>query len=488
MLPHPVHTLATAAAMIALLATGTVLPASAAHADAAMSASSPSPSPDEPTPAADSGDVTWAVRPADETGADGRSWVEWEADPGQVRTEHLIVFNYGQREVQFRLSAADGYFTDTGRFSMLPSDRPSTEAGTWISLPESVSVPAGGSVVVAFTISVPDDATPGDHPAGVAASILSRGDGTVGVESRVGFRVMTRVTGELVTQVAAEVTGSFTGSLNPFEPGTLEISYAITNTGNTRLRTVPMISIAGPLGIGASTREGEQIEEIAPGETRTGAVRVASSWPVFWYDVSVSAEPEAVTDELAVAGAVGATSRSTVLALPWSQAATLAAAAALLILALVQRRRDRARTARLIAEAREEGRGEAAAATGSPDPVDPPLRRSSRHAARVIAALLIGLTATSVATLAGSTDAHASGIAVDVEITPTPGPTHSPTPSPTPTATPLPSPGSSPGEADTPALPQTGGGIEPALLLGGGVLLATGTALAIAARLARRRS
>ena len=58
---------------------------------------------------------------------------------------------------------------------MLTSDRESTDAGTWIRIQDSIDVASGADVVVPFTITVPDDATPGDHLAGVAAAIRSGG-------------------------------------------------------------------------------------------------------------------------------------------------------------------------------------------------------------------------------------------------------------------------------------------------------------------------
>lgn len=218
------------------------------------------------TGSAESSDaVTWSVRPGDQNGEDGRSWVEWEADAGEQRSEYMVVTNHGEADVEFQLSAADGYFTDTGRFNMLPADEESVAAGTWIDVPESVVVPAGGAETVPFTVTVPENATPGDHAAGVAASIRSTGSGSVGVESRVGFRVMTRVAGELQPQLGAAASGTYTGEINPFSSGSIDVAYEIENTGNTLLRTQPEVEVSGPFGLGSHTVTGEEIAEIAPG-------------------------------------------------------------------------------------------------------------------------------------------------------------------------------------------------------------------------------
>jgi hypothetical protein len=271
----------------------------------------------------------------------------------------MVVTNHGAIEVEFQLSAADAYFTDTGRFNMLPSDAESVDAGTWIDLPESVVVPAGATEVVPFTITVPANATPGDHPAGVAASVMSDGAGAIGVESRVGFRVMTRVEGELAPALGLSATAAYDGAINPFAPGTIDVAYEIENTGNTLLRTQPAITVSGPFGIGARTVQGEDVAEIAPGETRRGSVRIPSAWPLFTYDVSVSAEPLAVSDELSIDGAEAARADVGIVAMPWPQLVVIALAIALLVWGLVHRRRERERVALLISQAREDALAEA---------------------------------------------------------------------------------------------------------------------------------
>lgn len=488
---HALWTSVAAPVLAAALAL-TPLPAAALPPAASPPAATPSTTPD-------SADVTWSVRPGDAAGPDGRSWIEWEADPGATRTERLVVSNFGDREVTFRLAAADGYFTDTGRFSMLPSDRSSTEAGTWITLPGSVTVAAGGSEVVPFTIVVPDDASPGDHPAGVAASILSVGSGAVGVESRIGFRVMTRVTGDLRAEIATGISGGFTGSVNPFEPGRLEVAYEVSNTGNTRLRAQPVVTVAGPFGVAASEHLGDEILDIAPGETRTGSVPLTRAWPLFWYDARVTVTPVAVSDELRVEETRASSASTAVAAVPFAQLVTLALAVGLLVAWLWQRRRNRASTARLIQAARAEGRAEAAAGEAtdvssdsqpdmSPTPSAPPLRRRNARPS----AWAIALVATGVATLTflgtPGTDAWAAtpqdpaGVEVRVDITPAPAAT--PSPDPTPAPTPTPSRSATP--SDSTSLPATGGGFDPGLLVVGATLALAGIAGTASWR-ARRR-
>lgn len=366
-----------------------------------------------PAAAADEGAVTWSVRPGDEDGTDDRAWVEWEADPGESMTDHLVVANYGDAEVEFALAAADGYFTDTGRFNMLASDQESSDGGTWIDLPESVTVAAGSSQVVPFTVTVPEDATPGDHPAGVAASVTTTQDGSVGVESRVGFRVMTRVAGELAPALGISVDGAYTGEVNPFEAGSVEVGYEVANMGNVRVSAQPEIVVSGPFGLGEQRIAGEEIVELAPGETRSGRVRISDAWPLFSYDARVSAAPTPVSEELAFDDAAPSNGEAAVLAMPWSQLVVLAIAVLLLLLSIRRRRRDRIRTERLVARAREEALAEAGAADTVAAPTVTRSARRPRAAAGIVTLALFALPASAAH---AQDEESSSGVEVSVEI------------------------------------------------------------------------
>ena len=105
--------------------------------------------------------VRWSVSPADESGPDGRTVVEHSVDPGESIEDRFAVRNVSDEAVTFTLTAADGFYTRTGRFDILPSDQESVAAGTWISLPENVTVGAGDTVVVPFTIEIPEQVEPG---------------------------------------------------------------------------------------------------------------------------------------------------------------------------------------------------------------------------------------------------------------------------------------------------------------------------------------
>ncbi|WP_395244262.1 WxL protein peptidoglycan domain-containing protein [Agromyces sp. MMS24-K17] len=316
-----------------------------------------------PAVAEEAAPVSWSVTPADASGPDGRVAVEHEIDPAASVDDQFAVRNLGAEEVTFRLAAADGFTNDNGRFDILPSDQESVDSGTWITLPESVTVAPGGTAVVPFTITVPEDAQPGDHAAGITASILStqQADGTgVGVESRVGFRVMTRVAGELAPAFSVQdVHADYRLSWNPLRPGSIDVVFDVANEGNARLAVAGVLTVAGRSI--AFPAEGETPQEILPGESRTISLTVPRVWPLFAFPGEIALAPTVIDANGEPADAVPAEvapSSTDVLvwAVPWPQLLVVAGLA-LLVLALLWRRgRSKRRIEALLTEAREEGR------------------------------------------------------------------------------------------------------------------------------------
>lgn len=287
--------------------------------------------------------VTWTVQPADAAGPDGRRWIERTLDPGQQVTEHLAVRNLGDASAVFTLSAADGYLTAKGRFNMLPSDRKSVGGGTWVSAPASVTVGAGKTAVVPFLITAPTEVTPGDHPAGIAASIAGA-QGTVQIESRVGFRLLLRASGNLRPAVTADrITMRYDRTWNPFQPGRVQVTYMATNTGNVRLGvpgTAEVSSLAGTIKVPIAGVSGA---ELLPGGAREESIRIDGVWGLGRLRTTVTLTPPGVPP---------VTASITAWVMPWPQ--LLVVAAALLLMLAWRQRRRRLRS--MLDRAREEGR------------------------------------------------------------------------------------------------------------------------------------
>ncbi|WP_428964926.1 hypothetical protein [Micromonospora fluostatini] len=323
--------------------------------------------PSAPTAALAEPTLTWAVQPADRDGPDGRRWIERTLDPGQVVTEHLAVRNFSDAAVVFSLKAADGYLTDRGRFTMLPSHQPSVAGGTWIEVRETVTVGARQTLVVPFTITVPPDATPGDHPAGIAATVTSSG-GTVAVESRVGFRVMLRASGAITASLAVgDLDVTYRPSWNPFAAGTMRVRYTARNDGTVAATGRGRVTVSGPFGLARQDGVAD-VDQTLPRGSRAVDVRVPGVWAVGPLRAAVDVSPAVDGDAPAVADLRPSSATVTVWALPWPQLALAVGLAGLVLAYRSVVRRRRRRLARLLAEAREEGRAETRVSTlaGSP--------------------------------------------------------------------------------------------------------------------------
>lgn len=410
--------------------------------------------------------VSWSVEPANETGATEQAWMELTLDAGQSITEYMLITNRGTTDITFHLSAADGYFTDTGRFNMLPADAQSMDAGTWITLPDTAEIAAGRSVIVPFHIDVPANATPGDHAAGVAAGIRT-GDDTIGVESRVGFRVMTRIRGTLTPVLTiTDQTAVYAPSWNPFLPGSLIMTATVVNAGNTRLRAAPFVASVGPLGTFATGTPLAELPEFAPGESRTITAHIADVWPSFVTTVSAQATPVTV-DHTRSAPTATATADIVVATVPWSlMALALLFACAAALLTWRNRARRKA-LVRMIEDAREEGRRQS----------------SSTNAGFVVLLIAVMASGLILAYPAPSfADERTGTISVDVEITPTESES---TPLSTPEITASPSPSRSEGSTDG-VLALTGAPWNSMIILGAAALIGGGAATITLRRRSRK--
>ncbi|MGN9910299.1 hypothetical protein ACTMTJ_22355 [Phytohabitans sp. LJ34] len=308
----------------------------------------------EPTPPT----LTWAVQPANQQGPDGRRWVERTLDPGQVVTERLAVRNFSDRNTVFSLKAADGYLTDKGRFNMLPSNQKSVDGGTWIKVRDKVTVGPKATVVVPFTITVPPDARAGDHPAGIAATVTATG-GTVAVESRVGFRVMMRVSGTITASLAVDdLTTTYRHSWNPFSAGTIRVRYTTRNDGSVGVTGRGRVTTAELFGVTKHSAQAD-VQETLPGGTREVDLRVPGVWALGRLRTTVELTPAVFAGDTSGAEIRPTTATVTVWTLPWPQLILAAILIGAFFALSILIRRRRRRLATLLAKAREEGRAEA---------------------------------------------------------------------------------------------------------------------------------
>ena len=323
------------------------------------------------------GEITWGIEPSDSEGnPTGEVSYRLSVDPGDTFEGHALVTNYSEVPVTFGILAADGIVSADGNFDILRADEESVDVGTWIQVQDSVEVGAGESVVVPWTLTVPENATPGDHPGGITASVTQAATGEgpqVSFDTRVGVRIHLRVKGDIVPSVSfSDITTRYDASINPFAPGDLYVEYTMTNDGNVRLGSIQQWDVFGLFrlpagGTGPSGTVIGQQREILPGQSARVSTVIEDVWPLGRLTTELSAFNESVGADQVGRDLPTVREKDVAWAVPWSQLVVL-----VLLLgawwALRERRRRRAAAhARAIEEARAQGAREAAAAAGGLD-------------------------------------------------------------------------------------------------------------------------
>lgn len=332
--------------------------------------------PAAPASAADAGDtaddVNWTVRTDSNDFGSDRTNYSYAIDPGSTLTDGIVVANRGEEPIDLEVYAADGFTTQDGALSLVLADEKSTGVGAWITPgQETVTVAPGATASIPFTVSIPEDATPGDYAGGLVTSLTVPDAATgVNVDRRLGIRVDLRVGGELAPALAVEdLSVSWDGGLNPFAGGDATVTYTLHNTGNATISADPASTVGGVFGLLATQAPAaDPIPELLPGESRTVTVVVPNVPPLFAVIATTTVTP-LVTDAAGSRSPIAEVSATAVgPAVPWMLLLILAliAVAAVLVWRGRARRKvaaqeaEEARVSEAVAKALEEERAKAA--------------------------------------------------------------------------------------------------------------------------------
>ncbi|SDI45001.1 protein of unknown function [Actinokineospora alba] len=293
--------------------------------------------------AQDKGPATFGVRPATALAPDDRPNFSYSATPGAVVKDHLAVANISNDPLSLKVYASDAFNTPDGGFDLLDAGRAPVDVGSWAKLDAStVEIPGRTTKIVPFTVSIPADATPGDHVGGIVAALVTEATGAdgqrVAVEQRVGARIYLRISGDLVPKLTvSDVVGSYDGSF--FGTGTTRISYIVRNSGNVRLGGKQQVTVETPWGSGTAVPNLPDLPELLPGNSFQVNTTVSGVLPAGWLNGLVHIDPVAPPGPQPRAGAVDAS--VTVAAVPWLLVVVLALVLALTLFLLWRKRKRR---------------------------------------------------------------------------------------------------------------------------------------------------
>ena len=236
-----------------------------------------------PSGAASNG--TFSVFPYQAPGSTGtgRSLFDFSLKEGQEIGDAFTLSNDSHHALEFDIYPADAYDVAAGGgFALKGHGQPSVGVGSWVQLPKSLAqtyqLAADSQVTVPFTVSVPADASPGDHAGGIVALEVTPPHGTkskvhFSVQQGVGVRVYVHVLGPLHPGLAVEnlktdvsvPPGAFlTGSSKA------NVTFDVINTGNTIYSSVLVRSYATNLfGGTVETFPPVHLATVLPGSRET---------------------------------------------------------------------------------------------------------------------------------------------------------------------------------------------------------------------------
>lgn len=290
--------------------------------------------------AAADGGAPWSISTASNDLGSGRQNYGYTVNPGGQVDDALVVVNHGSAPLHLAVYAADAFTDGTGRLDLVAEDAKSTRVGAWVRTDRpDITVRPGRSVEVPFTLTVPDDAAPGDYMGGVVTSPAEAG----AADQRLGIRIRLRVGGALAPELSVQdLHVRYSGTANPFGKGDTTVTYTIHNTGNAILAARQSVSLSGPFGL-LAVRAGriDDSPALLPGETWKVTVPVHEVAPALRATGTVTLVPLLTDASGSVAPLAEVKTTTDAWAVPWTVLLCLVALCVLVAAGLVARSRRR---------------------------------------------------------------------------------------------------------------------------------------------------
>jgi hypothetical protein len=331
------------AALAALLLVPAV--AAAKPSPTATASGSPKSGSTSSSPSRTSGKATFGIGPASAKGIDGRPYLNYLAGPGSTLDDRIAVVNLAPQKLTLSLYVVDATVGLDGSFGYLPRSAARTDAATWIRPgvgAATITLGPRQTKIVRIAIDVPKNATPGDHAAGIIASLTSRVQGPtskVNFEQRVGLKALVRVSGPLHAQLQVErLSAKYSGPANPVGSGTVAVRYRVHNVGNVRLGARQKLTVSGLVGSTAGPKLAD-VPLLLPGTSYDVSTTVHGVFPEFTMTARVTLQPLVLAGDVDPHLPKSYSASTRFWAVPWSLAAAIIGVLLLAGLGWYERRR-----------------------------------------------------------------------------------------------------------------------------------------------------
>lgn len=253
----------------------------------ALTAAQSTPEATRSTPESETG-PQFLLHPLDQN--DG-SYFTLEAEPGSTHTLTAVIGNVDDEPLSLRTYAGDAFTLVNGGFGVREEGDPVEGVGAWIDYPaETLDFAPGEGIERSFTVTVPEDAEPGQYIAGIVLQTAE----PIEIEGSAMFNQIVRKSVAVFITVPGEMTPGF-------ELGTPEIQtnvagnrvvVPVTNTGNVLVKPAGELVLTDTSGNAAFTQPFAMGSVYAGMET-TLEVPLPAALPEGDYEVSATfTDPE----------------------------------------------------------------------------------------------------------------------------------------------------------------------------------------------------
>lgn len=220
-------------------------------------------------------------------------WFVYNLDRGESITDYLKLVNVStEKTMKVKIYPVDAVVSSQGVFNPLDEADPRQDIGAWIKMSEpEVSLAPQETRLIPFTLTIPEDASVGDHLGAIIAEkgeLTPSGQAGLSIKTRVGIRVWNTVPGEIVKNLQiSNVTWEIKNKKISEKPTTLEkirtalglnkegfITLSLKNDGNVHLMPKGNIEISDIFGGWVAT-----LDNISLG---TSALNQTTTVPVKW--------------------------------------------------------------------------------------------------------------------------------------------------------------------------------------------------------------
>jgi hypothetical protein len=248
--------------------------------------------------------ISFGAGPANTTKPDGRTLFTWDASPGGRIEDHIAVLNLTHHAEILRVYTVDVLAGADGGFDYPPRSAPRVGAGAWVAVgtPHAagfIRAKPRSTIILPVHLTVPENASPGDHVAAVIVSLTGLVKGKSGqrvnLEQRVATRALIRISGTLRPQLSIRgLHASYSGRHNPIKGGSATIKYTVTNTGNAILTGTQQVSVHGLFGSTTFAKGLPAVPTLLPGGSYSVTVHVPDVFPELRMTAKVLVTPVAL--------------------------------------------------------------------------------------------------------------------------------------------------------------------------------------------------